>query len=70
MISKQTMNLTDATLALLLASRIHGTDAAVKTTAKRCIKNMPRSMRNPMFSVIQSKEPRKLLKHLASDLEC
>lgn len=29
------MNLTDATLVLLLAARIHGTDAAIRASAKR-----------------------------------
>ncbi len=39
------MNLTDATLVLLLAARIHGTDEAVRASAKSVVKKLPRSMR-------------------------
>ncbi|BBP77352.1 hypothetical protein PHLH7_34560 [Pseudomonas sp. Ost2] len=36
------MNLTDAVLILLLAARIHGTDEAVRASAKSCVKRLPR----------------------------
>ncbi|WP_458368172.1 DUF7740 domain-containing protein [Pseudomonas helleri] len=41
--------LTDAYLVLLLAATIHGTDAAVRDTAKRCAKTLPRSKRDVMY---------------------
>jgi hypothetical protein len=37
------MNPTDATLVLLLAARIHGTDEAVRASAKSVVKKLPRS---------------------------
>ena len=42
------MNLTDATLVLLLAARIHGTDEAVRASAKSVVKKLPRSKRDPI----------------------
>jgi hypothetical protein len=62
------LNLTDATIALLLAAKIHGKDAAVKATAKRCCQNLPRSKRDLMFTVINSPEPLKLIDHIAKNL--
>ncbi|MFO7038605.1 hypothetical protein P3C61_07670 [Pseudomonas aeruginosa] len=46
------MTLLDATIALLLTARIHGTDAAVRATAKRCVKLLPRSKRDVLFQVV------------------
>ncbi|WP_061561437.1 hypothetical protein [Pseudomonas citronellolis] len=62
------MTLTDATIALLLTARIHGTDKAVKATAKRCAQALPRSQRDLMFSIVNSKEPLKLVAHIAENL--
>ncbi|MCY1510748.1 hypothetical protein D9M68_451360 [compost metagenome] len=63
------MTLTDATIALLLAAKIHGTGAAVKATAKRCAKALPRSKRDLMFNVMNSHEPLKLIAHIAENLD-
>jgi hypothetical protein len=63
------MTLTDATIALLLAARIHGTDAAVRETAKRCAKLLPRSKRDLLHLVVESKSPLTLVGFLAQGLE-
>ena len=49
------MNLTDATLVLLLAARIHGTDEAVRASAKSVVKKLPRSKRDLIYKVIDSR---------------
>lgn len=61
--------LTDAYLVLLLAATIHGTDAAVRDTAKRCAKTLPRSKRDVMYQIVDSKEPLKLVFHIAANLD-
>jgi len=43
------MMISDATLAALLAAKIHGKDAAVRSTAKRCAKLLPRSKHDLML---------------------
>lgn len=61
--------LTDAYLVLLLAATIHGTDAAVRDTAKRCTKTLPRSKRDVMYQIVDSKEPLRLVFHIAENLD-
>lgn len=63
------MNLQDATLALFLAARIHGTDSAINATAKRCAKRLPRSKRGLMFAIVDSTAPLKLVNHLTEHLD-
>jgi hypothetical protein len=63
------LNLQDATLALFLAARIHGTDNAIKETAKRCAKRLPRSKRDLMFAIVDSSEPLKLVNYLTEHLD-
>jgi hypothetical protein len=63
------VNLQDAVLALLLAAKIHGTDSAIKATAKRCAKQLPRSKRDILFSIAASSEPLKLVLHIAHNLD-
>ncbi|MEO9335759.1 hypothetical protein ABI260_26055 [Pseudomonas guguanensis] len=63
------MNLTDATIALLLTAQIHGTNAAVQATAKRCSQRLARSKRDLMFTVMNSREPLKLVDHIAQNLD-
>lgn len=63
------VTLTDATIALLLAAKIHGTDKAVRATAKRCAQALPRSQRDLMFSIVNSKEPLKHIAHIAESLD-
>ncbi|MQU06954.1 DUF7740 domain-containing protein [Pseudomonas helleri] len=61
--------LTDAYLVLLLAATIHGTDAAVRNTAKSCAKTLPRSKRHVMYQIVDSKEPLRLVFHIAENLD-
>jgi hypothetical protein len=61
--------LTDAYLVLLLAATIHGTDAAVRDTAKRCTKTLPRSKRDVMYQIVDSKEPLRIVFHIAENLD-
>ncbi|KAA0945727.1 hypothetical protein GIW54_15715 [Pseudomonas proteolytica] len=61
--------LTDAYLVLLLAATIHGTNAAVRDTAKRCAKTLPRSKRDVMYQIVDSKEPLRLVFHIAENLD-
>ncbi|MGU1745216.1 DUF7740 domain-containing protein [Pseudomonas aeruginosa] len=63
------MNLTDATIALLLTAKIHGTNAALQATAKRCCQRLPRSKRDLMFTVMNSREPLRLVEHIAQNLD-
>lgn len=63
------MTLSDATLALLLAAHIHGTDAAVRATAKRCVKKLPRSKRDLIYKVVDSRSPFELVGFLVHSLE-
>ncbi|MFZ6044928.1 hypothetical protein ACFW0H_02225 [Pseudomonas sp. CR3202] len=62
------MTLLDATLALLLAARIHRSDAAVRATAKRCVGQLPRSKRDVVYQVIDSRSPLALVEFLAREL--
>ncbi|MNY60321.1 hypothetical protein D3C86_1968560 [compost metagenome] len=63
------MNLTDATLVLLLAARIHGTDDAVRASAKSVVKKMPRGKRDLIYKVIDSPNPLALVQFLAEHLD-
>ncbi len=63
------MNLTDATLVLLLAARIHGTDEAVRASAKSVVKKLPRSKRDLIYKVIDSRSPLELVGFLAQNLD-
>ena len=56
-------------LALLLAARIHGTDDAIRATAKRCLKRLPRSKREPLYQVVDSRSPLDLVSFLVRELE-
>lgn len=47
----------DTVLALILAARIHGTQKAVKTTAKRCAKLLPKTKRTLMLTIAKSPRP-------------
>jgi len=63
------MNLSDATLVLLLAARIHGTDEAVRASAKSVVKKLPRSKRDLIYKVIESKSPLQLVGFIAENLD-
>ncbi|CRM33265.1 hypothetical protein [Pseudomonas sp. 25 R 14] len=63
------MNLTDATLVLLLAARIHGTDDAVRASARSVVKKLPRSKRDLIYQVVNSRSPLELVEFLAQNLD-
>lgn len=63
------MTLTDAVIALLLSARMHGTDDAVRATAKRCAKQLPRSKRDLMFQIVDSRSPHAFVVVMAQNLE-
>ena len=52
---------------MLLAAKIHGTNQAVKATAKRCAKQLPPSKRSLMFTVIDSPQPLQLVGRMQID---
>lgn len=62
------MNMIDATICLLMAAKIHGTDQALRVTAKSLIKKLPRSARGMMFAIINSKTPMILLSRVVEDI--
>ena len=63
------MSLTDAVIALLLASRMYGTDEAVRATAKRCAKQLPRSKQDLMFQIVDPRAPHAFVVVMAQNLE-
>ncbi|KJK07904.1 hypothetical protein UB47_10585 [Pseudomonas sp. 5] len=63
------MTLTDAIIVLLLAEKIHGTDAAIRKSAKNVTKKLPRSKRSDMYDIAESKSPRDLMRHIALRLD-
>ncbi len=69
LMSPPAMTLTDAVLALLLTVRIHGTDDAVRATAKRCAKKLPRSKRDLMFQIVDSRAPHAFVVVMAQNLD-
>lgn len=62
------MNIIDATICLLLAAKIHGTDQALRATAKSCAKKLPRSSRDKMYAIVNSKTPMVLLSRVIEDV--
>ncbi|MES3710800.1 hypothetical protein QC590_21495 [Pseudomonas putida] len=63
------MTLSDAILILMLADRIHGTEQAVRRAGKNVIKKLPRSKRRIIYELIDSPNPRELIKHIALNLD-
>lgn len=61
------VTLLDAVLCLALAARIHGTDAAVKTTAKRLCKRLPGPQRAVVRLVTESRRPLLVVEKLLQD---
>ena len=61
------VTLLDAVLCLALAARIHGTDAAVKTTAKRLCKRLPGPQRAVVRLVTESRRPLLVVEKLLRD---
>lgn len=56
-------------LALLLTARIHGTDEAIRATARRCVKQLPKRQRDLVLNVIQSRQPLQLVRSIARKLD-
>lgn len=54
---------------LLLAERIHGTDAAIRKSAKNVAMKLPRSKRGLIYDIADSKNPRDLIRHIALGLD-
>ncbi|KRP47812.1 hypothetical protein TU75_18530 [Pseudomonas poae] len=63
------MTLTDAIIVILLAEKIHGTDAAIRNSAKNVAKKLPRSKRSIMYDIADSKSPRELMRHIGLGLD-
>ncbi|MHA3818847.1 DUF7740 domain-containing protein [Pseudomonas sp. MAHUQ-55] len=45
---------------------MHGNNSAIKATAKRCAKLLPRSKRDLMHAIVDSSEPLRLVKSVFS----
>lgn len=67
--SETVLTTTDVAVALLLSARIHGTDAAVRRTAKQCAKFLPRSERELMFLIVNSRKPLEIVANIAQQLQ-
>ena len=63
------MDLTDAILILMLAARIHGTDEAVRASAKSVVKKLPRAKRDLIYDVINARSPLHLVGFLLENLD-
>lgn len=61
-------DLSYCTLALLLTARIHGTDEAIRATARRCLNKLPKRQRDLMTSVIESRQPLQMVLSIARKL--
>jgi len=62
-------DLSYCTLALLLTARIHGTDEAIRATARRCLNKLPKRQRDLMTSVIESRQPLQMVLSIARKLD-
>lgn len=56
-------------LVLMLTLRIHGTESAMRDTARRCVKMLPKRQRELMQNIIQSRYPLELVRHIARNLD-
>lgn len=63
------MTLIDAIIVLLLAEKIHGTEVAIRTSAKSMAKKLLRSKRGIMFDIAESKNPSDWMRHIALGLD-
>jgi len=62
-------DLSYCTLALLLTARIHGTDEAIRATARRCLNKLPKRQRDLMTNVIESRQPLQMVLSIARKLD-
>lgn len=63
------MNIIHATLVLLLAAKIDGTYAGVRAAAKYAVKKLPRSQRDLIYLVIDSRHPLEMVWQTALNLD-
>lgn len=56
-------------LVLMLTLRIHGTESAMRDTARRCVKMLPKRQRELMQNIVQSRYPLDLVRHIARNLD-
>jgi len=63
------MNLTDVMIVLLLAAGIHDTDEGVRAAAKSVVKKLPRSKRDGIYKVIDSRHPLRMVWLVAENLK-
>jgi alcohol dehydrogenase YqhD (iron-dependent ADH family) len=61
------LTMTDAVLAMLLAYRIHGTDAAIKATAHRVRDKVRIACRPTINNVIRCRSQTEWARHLCED---
>ncbi|WP_435609746.1 DUF7740 domain-containing protein [Pseudomonas knackmussii] len=62
------MSLIDAVLAILLCARIHDDPDAIRKTALRCAKRLPRRYRHLMNSIASSPNPMAIALHIQQNL--
>lgn len=60
-------NAVDAVLLIVLAARLHGTDAAVRAVARNILHQLPQADRPGVRKIMQSKHPLKVAELL---LDC
>ncbi|WP_325950271.1 hypothetical protein [Pseudomonas putida] len=63
------MSVDDALLLLLLAEKIHGTDSSIRRVAKRIVKKVPRSRRDVLYKLIDSKSPLGQIRYIAMNID-
>jgi hypothetical protein len=51
-----------------LAAKNHGTDAGVRAAAKNVVKKLPRSQRDLIYLIIDSKQPLEMVWQIALNL--
>jgi hypothetical protein len=51
----------DAIFALMLSAQIHQTHRAIKNTARRCAKRLPKEKRTLMLAIAKSPRPLKMI---------
>lgn len=62
------MSLLDAVLAILLCARIHENPDAIRKTALRCAKRLPKRHRHLMNSIAGSPNPMLVARHIQQNL--
>jgi hypothetical protein len=68
MVAKRQYDALDVVLMITLAARIHGTDAAVRATAKSILKKIPQADRHGVRRFITTKYPLRVAEMLLDAL--